>query len=81
MNLDLTSGVEFLMDQDKRRQRELKREIKQAGNRRRRRALSRDLQVNPEDAAHAEFDYGHNSSEPLNGGDRDTTRRPSPEEE
>ena len=63
------------MDQDKRRQRELKREIKQAGNRRRRRALSRDLQLNPEEAAHAEFDYGRDSSEPLNGGDRDTTRR------
>ena len=65
------------MDQDKRRQRELKREIKQAGNRRRRRAL----QVNPEEAAHAEFDYGRDSSEPLNGGDHDTTRRRVVEEE
>ena len=68
------------MDQDKRRQRELKREIKQAGNRKRRRALSRDLQVNPDEAAHAEFDYGRDSSEPLNGADRDTTRRPTGEE-
>ena len=69
------------MDQDKRRQRELKREIKQAGNRKRRRALSRDLQVNPDETAHAEFDYGRDSSEPLNGADRDTTRRPTGEEE
>ena len=81
MNLGLTSGVEFFMEQDKRRQRELKREIKQAGNRKRRRALSRDLLLNPEEAAHAEFDYGLASSAPLNGGDRDTTRRPSAEAE
>ena len=65
------------MDQDKRRQRELKRDIKHAGNRKRRRVLARDLQVNPEEAAHAEFDYGRRSSEPLNGNDRDATRKPA----
>jgi hypothetical protein len=65
------------MDQDKRRQRELKRDIKQAGNRKRRRVLARDLQLNPEEAAHAEFDYGRQSSQPLNGIDRDTTRKPA----
>ena len=69
------------MDQDKRRQRELKREIKQAGNRKRRRALARDLQVNPEGAADTEFDYGRASSEPLNGNDRDTTRRSGKDED
>jgi hypothetical protein len=69
------------MDQDKRRQRELKRDIKQAGNRKRRRTLARDLQVNPEEAAHAAFDYGRRSSEPLNGGDRDATRRQPGEED
>jgi hypothetical protein len=62
------------MDQDKRRQRELKRDIKQAGNRKRRRALARDLQENPEGAADAEFDYGRQSSQPLNGAD-DTSRK------
>jgi hypothetical protein len=67
------------MDQDKRRQRELKREIKQAGNRKRRRALARDLQVNPEGAADAEFDYGRRSSQPLNGNDRDAKRLPPDE--
>lgn len=58
------------MDQDKRRQRELKRDIKRAGNRKRRRSLARDLQADPEEAEHVEFDYGRQSSEPLNGADR-----------
>ena len=80
MNLAPTPGVRTIMDQDKRRQRELKRDIKQAGNRKRRRALARDLQVDPEGATDAEFDYGHASSEPLNGNDRDATRRSTKEE-
>ena len=63
------------MDQDKRRQRELKRDVKQAGNRKRRRSLAHDLQADPEGASHAKFDYGRRSSAPLNGGDRDATRR------
>jgi hypothetical protein len=63
------------MDQDKRRQRELKREIKRAGNRKRRQALKRDLADNPEEAAHSEFDFGRNSSAGLNGLDNDAKRR------
>ena len=61
---------------DKRRQRQLKREIKKAGNKRRRRQLKQDLERNPEEAHWSEPDVGHDSSEPLNGLDRDTTRRP-----
>jgi hypothetical protein len=63
------------MDQEKRRHRELKRDIKKAGNRQRRRSLARDLRDNPEEAAHSEFDFGRNSSTPLNGNDHDATRR------
>lgn len=62
------------MDQEKRRHRELKREVKKAGNRKRRQALKRDLERNPEDAAHTEFEFGRASSEGLNGIDRDATR-------
>ena len=60
---------------DKRRQRQLKRDVKRAGNKRRRQQLKRDLERNPEDAAHTEFDFGRDSSAGLNGLDRDTTRR------
>jgi hypothetical protein len=63
------------MDQEKRRHRELKRDLKKAGNRKRRRALQRDLIDNPEDAAHSEFDFGRNSSAGLNGNDHDATRK------
>ncbi len=63
------------MDQDKRKYRQLKRELKKAGNRKRRRQLQRDLLENPEEAAHSEFDFGRDSSAGLNGNDRDATRR------
>jgi hypothetical protein len=63
------------MDQDKRRYRQLKRDIKQAGNRKRRRQLQRDLERNPEEAAWSEIDLGRDRSAPLNGNDRDATRR------
>ena len=63
------------MDRDKRQLRKLKRDIKKAGNRKRRQHLKRDLVRNPEGAAEAEFDYGHDSSAPLNGIDNDATRR------
>jgi len=68
------------MDQEKRRHRQMKRDVKKAGKRKARRALERSLQASPEDAAHDEVDYGRNSSEPLNGIDKDATRRPRPEE-
>ena len=58
------------MNDDKRRQRELKREVKKAGNRKRRRHLDRQLARDPENAHEAEFDYGRDSSAGLNGLDR-----------
>jgi hypothetical protein len=60
---------------DKRLQRELKRQIKRAGNKRRRRALKEELANNPEDAAFSEEYFGRYSSESLNGADNDSTRR------
>src|SRR5438874_10121474 len=60
---------------EKRKQRQLKREIKKAGNKRRRQHLKRDLERNPEEAASSEFDFGNLSSETLNGLDQDATRR------
>jgi hypothetical protein len=63
------------MDQDKRTFRKIKRDVKRAGNKRRRQYLKRDLVENPEEAAHAEFEFGHESSATLNGIDHDATRR------
>jgi hypothetical protein len=63
------------MNQDKRRHREHKRDLKKAGNRKRRQHLKRQLTDNPEEAARAEFDFGRDSSAGLNGIDRDGTRR------
>jgi hypothetical protein len=60
---------------DKRKLRQLKRDIKRAGNKRRRQALKKDLERNPEEAAHSEFDFGRLRSETLNGLDDDSTRR------
>jgi hypothetical protein len=51
---------------DKRRQRQLKRNIKKAGNRKRRRQLERDLQDNPAEAHHSEPDFGGDSTKWLN---------------
>jgi hypothetical protein len=67
------------MDQDKRRYRKLKRDVKRAGNKRRRAHLKRELADNPEEAAFSEFDFGETSSATMNGMDRDATRhRPKP---
>jgi hypothetical protein len=63
------------MDQDKRRLRKLKRDIKRAGNKRRRQHLKRDLTANPEEAPFADFEFGRDSSVGLNGLDQDATRR------
>jgi hypothetical protein len=68
------------MNDDKRSQRQLKRDIKRAGNRTRRQQLKRSLEETPEEAHWAEPDVGRHSSEPLNGNDNDATRR-RPEEE
>lgn len=64
-----------IMDQDKRKFRQLKRDLKKAGNRKRRRHLQRELRDNPEGTSGSEFDFGRDSSAGLNGNDRDATRR------
>jgi hypothetical protein len=63
------------MDQEKRRYRQLKRDLKQAGNRKRRRHLQRELSANPDDAAETDFEFGRFGTADLNGNDRDATRR------
>jgi hypothetical protein len=64
--------------EDKRRLRQLKRDIKRAGNKRRRQHLKRELRDQPEDAPHSEFDFGRSSSATLNRLDNDSTRRQPP---
>jgi len=63
------------MDPDKRELRKLKRVIKRAGSKHRRRELKRQLSENPDDAASGEENFGRNSSAGMNGMDRDATRR------
>jgi hypothetical protein len=63
------------MDRDKRQTRKLKREIKQAGNKKRRQKLKRDLHDNPQEAHLAEPDFGKLNSDTLNGLDNDATRK------
>jgi hypothetical protein len=67
------------MEQDKRQFRKLKRDVKRAGNKRRRQYLKRELAAKPEEAPHSEFDFGKNTSASLNGLDNDATRK-RPEE-
>ena len=63
------------MDREKRELRELKRTIKRAGNKRRRRQFKRDIVERPEEAASREADFGRYRSADLNGIDHDATRR------
>lgn len=65
---------------DKRQIRKLKRDIKRRGTQRVRRQLKRELVEHPEDAPFTAIDYGRNSSQTLNGLDRDATRRNKAEE-
>ena len=69
------------MNDGKRQHRQLKRELKKAGNRKRRQHLKRDLVENPEETARVDFDFGRTASAPLNGNDQDSTRRRQEEEE
>ena len=62
-------------DESKRDLRREKREIKKAGVRRARRGLKRALAEDPESAPPEAPDYGKLRSAPLNGIDRDATRR------
>lgn len=63
-----------MRDQEKRQFRKLKRDVKRAGNKRRRHYLKRELVENPEEAPYSEFAFGRDSSAPLNGMDQDATR-------
>ena len=65
------------MDQDKRRLRQLKRTIKQAGNKRRRHELKRALADHPEEAHFDDESLGRDQSADFNGMDKDATRRRS----
>lgn len=68
------------MNDDKRQYRELKRDIKKAGNRKLRRSLQRQLAETPTEAHEAEVDHGRLSSASMNGNDKDATRRRTEEE-
>lgn len=64
------------MDENTKRElRQQKREVKRAGSKRRRRAFKRGLVEDPDEAPFAAPDFGRLSSAPLNGIDRDATRR------
>ena len=65
------------IDPRKRELRKLKRTLKRAGSKHRRRELKRQLAENPEEAAEAEEDVGRFSSEGLNRLDDDSKRRKS----
>ena len=67
------------MEQDKRRLRKLKRDIKKAGSKRRRQSLKRDLRDRPDEAHRSDFEFGRDSSTWLNGMDQDATRTPKAE--
>lgn len=60
---------------DKRAYRQLKRQIKRAGNKHRRQQLKRELAENPEEAPYREADVGRYRSSNFNGLDQDATRR------
>jgi len=71
----VVSGVSHMNHDDKRRLRQLKRNIKKAGNKRRRQHFKRALTDHPEDAHLDEADFGRHSSASFNGMDQDATRR------
>jgi hypothetical protein len=63
------------VDPRKRELRKLKRTVKRAGSKHRRRDLKRQLAENPEEAAEANENFGRYSSEGLNRLDNDSTRK------
>lgn len=63
------------MDQEKRYYRQLKRDVKRAGNKRRRHQLKRDLVDRPEEAHDSQEDIGRYRSADWNGLDQDARRR------
>jgi len=67
-------------DPHKRELRKLKRTLKRAGSKHRRRDLKKQLAENPEGAADADENFGRYSSEAFNGLDQDATRKPPAED-
>jgi hypothetical protein len=63
------------VDPRKRELRKLKRTLKRAGTKHRRRDLKRQLAEDPEGAADAKENFGRYSSDNLNGLDQDSTRQ------
>jgi len=63
------------MKQEKRMLRELKREVKHAGNKRRRQFLKKQLVEQPEEAPYAEFNFGRDTSAGFNAMDHDAKRK------
>jgi hypothetical protein len=70
-----------IMDRDKRKFRELKRTIKRAGSKHRRRDLKRQLREHPEEAHEDRENFGRYGSAPMNAHDKDATRKKTEEEE
>jgi hypothetical protein len=62
-------------DPRKRELRKLKRTLKRAGSKHRRRDLKRQLAEKPEEAAEAKENFGRYSSEGLNNLDQDSKRK------
>ena len=65
-------------DPQKRQLRKLKRDVKRAGSKHRRRDLKKQLTDNPEEAHEAEENLGRHRSETMNQLDNDTTRNKEP---
>lgn len=69
------------MDPDKRKIRQLKRTIKRAGSKHRRRDLKKQLREHPEEAHEDRENFGRYGSAPMNANDKDATRRTAKDEE
>jgi hypothetical protein len=67
-------------DPHKRELRKLKRTLKRAGSKHRRRELKKQLAADPDGAAEATEDFGKFSSENFNGLDQDATRKMASDE-
>ena len=63
------------MDPQKKQLRKLKRDVKRAGSKHRRRDLKKQLTDNPEEAHEAEENLGRHRSESMNQLDHDATRK------
>ena len=66
------------MNDDKRRHREEKREVKRASHKHARNKIKRVLTEAPEEADLVGEDFGRHRSEPMNGIDHDATRVRAP---